>query len=280
MDQRLIDFSQSLIANEYPPECLQPRIGSFDNPAMTIPSQFASVLVRRPSVVLPLGDDRVNAASSQHRTGGVRVVASIPDEPLRRSFFHGIERRLQQLHLRRGRRVQVKSERSTLAINQYHKLRSFPAFCLAHFEPPFLAEANVPSTKHASQRTCWRSESWAKKACQTFSRVPSLVHFRSRRYTLEGWPYREGNSLHGAPVQRIQRIPSKHFRSSLGGRPPFRSFLRQGFFRGGRFFATSAHWASDNCLQANSSAPFADKITTGHGRKNKTYANLCRLVSK
>ena len=280
MDQCLINSDQSLVANEYAPERLQPGVGTLDDPAMTIPPQFSSILMRRLPVVLAFGNDRVNATSSQHRSGRVRVIAPVPDKPLRRSFLNSIKRRFQELHLRRGRRVQVKSERSTLAINQYHKLRSFPAFCLAHFEPPFLAEANVPSTKHSSHRTCCRSESWAKKACQSFSKVPSRVHFCNRRYALLEWPYRPGNSLHGAPVQRTHRIPSKHFRSSVGGRPPFRSLLRHGFFRGGRCFATSAHWASDNCLQANSSAPFANRITTAHGRNNKTYGNLCRLVSK
>ena len=268
------------MSNQYSAEVLQPRIGSFDNPTTFVSAQFSSVLICRPGIVGTLRNNRIDLSLVQKRTHCIGVVASVTNQPFRCPTADRIQRRLQQLHFRWRRRVQVKSDRSTLAINQYHKLCSLPALCFSDAEPPFLAEANVPSTKHSFQRICCRSERSATNACQIFSRVPSSVHFRRRRYTLLEWPYRSGNSLQGAPVQRIQRTPSKHFRSSVGGRPPLRSFLRHGFLRTGSCFATSAHWASDNCRQANSSAPFADKITTGHGRKNKTYGNICRLVSK
>jgi len=279
MDKCLIDIDGSLMSNQNAAEVLQPRIGSFDDPTTFVSAQFSTILICRPGVVGTFRNNGIDMPMTQKRTHRIRVVASIADQPLGRPAAYGFQRRFQQLHFRGRRRVQVKSDRSTLAINQYHKLRSLPALCFSDTEPPFLAEANVPSTKHSFQRICCLSESWVTNACQVFSKVPSSVHFRRRRYTLLKWPYRSGNSLQGAPVQRIQRTPSKHFRSSVAGRPPLRSFLRHGFLRTGKCFWTSAHWASDNCLQANSFAPFADEITTGHGRKNKTYENLCREVS-
>jgi hypothetical protein len=54
------------------------------------------------------------------------------------------------------------------------------------------------------------------------SRRPVSSHCLSRRQQVLGLPYRRGNSLHWAPVQRIQRMPSKQRRSSTRGRPPRR----------------------------------------------------------
>src|SRR5207244_762132 len=68
-------------------------------------------------------------------------------------------------------------------------------------------------------------------ARQTFSSVPSLAHWRNRLCTVLFLPYRSGNSSQGAPVRKIQRMPSKHFRALKRGRPPLRSLRRQGFFR-------------------------------------------------
>jgi hypothetical protein len=55
---------------------------------------------------------------------------------------------------------------------------------------------------------------------------------------LEG-PYLRGSALHGAPVHRIHRMPSKHVRGSAGGRPPRGVPLRRG-----RCGAIRAHCAS------------------------------------
>lgn len=66
------------------------------------------------------------------------------------------------------------------------------------------------------------SERGSRKARHRLSSAsPSAYAFR-RRWTALGEPYRWGNSLQGAPVHRIQRTPSKHRRSSSGGRPPLR----------------------------------------------------------
>src|SRR5581483_1211510 len=139
-----------------------------------------------------------------------------------------VECRFDELHLRRGSLLQVYSERSTRAIGQYHKLCSLAAFSLPDQWAPLFARMNMPSIKHSSQRTFWRSESWLRKARQRFSSTSLSAHSCRRRWTALLEPYRSGNSLQGAPVQRIQRMPSKHWRSSSGGRPPLREGLRLG----------------------------------------------------
>lgn len=223
MNQGGINIGGSLVAHGDASKILNPCVGSFDNPAPSIFPQLSSVLMRGPSVILPRGNDGLNAQARQIGSGFVAVITSIADQFIRISSLsvdpYRLQRRQKQFHFRRGRRVHVKSDRSTPAINQYHKLRSLPAFCFADFEPPFLAEAKVPSIKHSFQWICFLSSSCARKARQSFSNTPSWVHFCSRRWTVLGRPYRSGNSLHGEPVQRIQRIPSIQFRSSTGLRP-------------------------------------------------------------
>jgi hypothetical protein len=73
------------------------------------------------------------------------------------------------------------------------------------------------------------SWSWTRNARHNFRSTPLSSHSLSRRQQVLGLPYRRGSSLHGAPVQRIQRMPSKQRRLLTRGRPP----LGRGF-GGGR----------------------------------------------
>jgi hypothetical protein len=114
----------------------------------------------------------------------------------------------------------VCSQRSTRAIDQKHPLRTFPSLRLPDLEPPFFAGAKLPSAKHSSQRSFSRSFKSARKARHRLSSVPSSSQVKRRRQQVVGLPYLPGSSLQGAPVHRIQRMPSKHFRSSARGRPP------------------------------------------------------------
>jgi hypothetical protein len=289
MKETGINNSGSLIADVQPTERLNPGVGSFNNPAMSVTSQMPSILMGGSAVVLASGNDRLNPSTRQAFSNRVAVVPSVGDQSIgttsRSTRFVGatdfdcFERDVEELRFRRGRRVHMKSERSTLAINQYHKLRSFPAFCLAHFEPPFFAEANVPSTKHSSQRIISFSSSWAKKARQSFSNVPSLAHFCKRRWMVLDGPYRRGSSLQGEPVQRIHKIPSKQPRSSNGGRPPLRSFFRQGRFRSGSSALTFSHCRSVNFLHANFHVPPLEYDLTRHGGNINNHPGFREKVS-
>jgi hypothetical protein len=91
-----------------------------------------------------------------------------------------------------------------------------------------LAVTNMPSTKHSFQRILFRSLSWSRKARHRSSSTPDSAHWLRRRCTAVFEPYLPGSSLHGAPVHRIQRMPSKQRRSSRGGRPPRGLRLRLG----------------------------------------------------
>jgi hypothetical protein len=225
-----IGRDQPFIAYDEASKVSQPGKGPLHDPSPPIPTQFAPILMGGPYMGTAGGDNRVDAASGQTRPQGIAVIPSIgnqPVGPLARasglagaSDRDGVERPLEQRDLRRGRRVQVCSQRSTRAIDQNHPLRTLPAFRLADFGSPFLAGTKLPSAKHSSHRIfCW-SLSWAKKARHSLSSTPVSSQCLSRRQQVTGLPYRRGSSLHWEPVQRIQRMPSKHWRSSTRGRPP------------------------------------------------------------
>jgi hypothetical protein len=230
MKEASVGYDQPLITHHQTAEMAKPRECALHNPPPTIAPQLAAVLVRRVLVVPSRGDDRLDPPTGQAGPQGIAVIAPIGDQPLGPlagpAGFPGtpdrdrVERPFEEGDFRRGRRVQVCSQRSTRAIDQHHPLRALAALGNADFRPPFLAGMKLPSAKHSSQRSfCW-SLSWARKARHSLSSTPVSSHCLSRRQQVEGLPYRRGSSLHWAPVQRIQRIPSKQRRSGRRGRPP------------------------------------------------------------
>lgn len=214
---------------------LQPRVTSLYDPSALVPSHLPPVLMRGYPVVRPRWYDRLYTSLYKQRSHRVGVVSSISNQALRLTslpfaslYLYARKRCLDQFHLRRGSLLQMYSERSTRAIGQYHKLCSLAAFSLPDQRTPFLARINIPSMKHSSQRTfCW-SDNWLRKARQSFNSTSVSAHSLRRRWTELFEPYLSGNSLQGAPVHRIQSIPSKHLRSSSGGRPPFLDRFRFG----------------------------------------------------
>jgi len=255
MKETRVGGDQAFIAHDQAAEMPQPGKGAFDNPAMPETAQLAAILMRRLTIVAPRWDDRLDPAPHQGRTQRIAVVTPIGHQPIRSlarparlarpSDRHGVQGFLQQGHFRRGRRVQVCSQRSTRAIDQNQPLGALAAFGLADFVAPFFAGAKLPSAKHSSQRIFWRSLSWARNARHRLRNTPASSQARSRRHTVLGLPYWRGSSLHGAPVHKIHKMPSKHCRSETRGRPPL------GFgFAAGSCFSTSSHCLSVSFRQA------------------------------
>ena len=167
-----------------------------------------------PAIISSGWNNGINPSCYQLFTSRITVIGFIGDQSLRRTnelgFVELSQRCWQQFHFRRGRRVQVNSERSTRAICQYHKLCSLAALGLADSCSPFFARMKVPSTKHSFQLIIPSSSSWLKNARHKSSSVSSCAHCVKRRWTVLGLPYRSGNSLQGAPVHKIHKMPSKH----------------------------------------------------------------------
>jgi hypothetical protein len=221
MEEAAVGREQAVIAHRQPPEVAEPPDRALDDPAPAIASQASPILIGGLGVVGAGGNDGLDASVLEEAPDGIAVVAAIGDQALGfpADRLAG-ERLLEERDLRRGRRVQVCSQRSTRAIDQYHPLRSLAALGGADFGAPFFAGAKLPSTKHSFQRIFCRSLSSLRKARQRASKTPLSSHWRRRRQQVVGLPYRGGSSLHGAPVHSTQRMPSKQPRGSARGRPP------------------------------------------------------------
>lgn len=257
MNQSGKNFDGSFVPYSQSAKVLKPGVGPLDNPSVFVPPQLPSILVSRNCIVSTRRDDRLDAALDQQCSEFVTVIGSISDQSLRFALsalagfhFDVVQGGLCQFHFRRGSLLHVYSERSTRAIGQYHELCSLAAFSLPDHGAPFLARMNIPSIKHSSHLTFCSSESWFKKARHRFRRTSFSAHSLSLRLTVLLVPYFSGNSLQGAPVHKIQSMPSKHFRSSAGGRPPFRLGRRFG-----NCSLTSSHCLSVNDRQAMVTLP-------------------------
>src|SRR5436189_6465094 len=122
----------ALIAHDQTPEMTEPGDRPLHNPAPTVATQPASVLMSRSSVVRARWDDRLNALLHELLTQGIAVIATIQHQALRFApwatgsvcAFHrdAVQTVCEQFHFRRGRRVQVCSQRSTRAIDQNQAL--------------------------------------------------------------------------------------------------------------------------------------------------------------
>jgi hypothetical protein len=230
MKEARIGGHQALIAHNQTAEMAKPGERPFHDPPPAIPPQLAPILMRGVFVVAASRDDRLDPPPGQPGPQRIAVIAPIRDQSLwslaGSSRLSGapnrdrVERPLEERDFRWGSCLQVCSQRSTRAIDQNHPLCALAPLGCPDLRAPFFAGMKLPSAKHSSQRSfCW-SLSWAKKARHSLRSTPVFSHSLSRRQQVLGLPYRLGSSLHGAPVHRIQRMPSKRRRASRRGRPP------------------------------------------------------------
>jgi hypothetical protein len=130
------------------------------------------------------------------------------------------------------------------------------------FPPPAAqraARTMVPSMHQRSESmrsasrcaACNRFSIWAKR--------PSEFHLSKSRQTVCQGPNSLGKSLQGAPVRRIQRIPSRIVRRLLGGRPV-------DFFLGKRS-STHSHASSERRSRAMAMPSLAPKLCRRKLRK-------------
>jgi hypothetical protein len=186
MKEAGIGDDQPLIADDEAPKVPQPGARALHNPPPPIAAQLTPLLVRGPFVVSTGGHDGLNTPPGQPRAQGMAVITPSRAQALgplpRPAGFAGapdgerVEGRVEARDFRRGRRLQVCSQRRTRAIDQNPPLRPLAACRRADLGSPFWAGIKLPSAKHASQRRFCASLSGAKKARQSLSRTPVSSH--------------------------------------------------------------------------------------------------------
>ncbi len=210
-----------LVANNNSSEVLQPSKKALDIPAPLVPSHRPPVLS---DILPPVGSmrsDQLNATLCREALiKGITVIRFIADDLFGKVVsMCRVEGIFDQSYFVRGSALHVDGERKTSAVCKGHDLRPLATLGLANTVAPFLAPAKEPSI-NASERSrspcCWRSSAREERS---FLNTPARVHRWNQRWHVWCEGYRSGKSFHGAPVRRIQRIPSKTSRESHGGRP-------------------------------------------------------------
>jgi len=228
----------------------QPGESSLDYISSPVAIPESIVLSVDVSMILPMRRKKGHASLSEALSVGITVVGLISDHSLGSCLWSAwssfwdpdvLHDSLQELDLsRRGRRGMA-SQRNTLAVDHHHVLRSLAPLGFSDCRAPFFAGMKVASTKDSSQSKMPASSNSERKARHISLKTPASCQSLRRRQHVDDDGYSEGRSCHLAPVLRIQRIPSRHSRSSAGGRPPL-GFGGGGGINGWIF----SHWSSVN----------------------------------
>jgi hypothetical protein len=226
-----------VVANQQAAEVSQPRESAFDLPAFAVAPQFPAIVERGFPATAAMRADENNPALQQPPPQRIAVVSLVGHHtqrprsgpaaasPRHRYFA---QRAFRQRHFPRAGRLQLDSQRNTLAVDHHHPLCAFALLGFSDASAPFLAGAKLPSRNDSlqSSRAFWSSSD--RNLRQILSQVPSSSHRRKRRQHVLGLGYLSGRSFQRAPVLSTQRMPSKTDLLLAHGRPLLERFGSSG----------------------------------------------------
>ena len=239
-----------LPSHHQPSKITPPCEGALDLPSSLVAAQGASILGGWFLPIFPVRANQLNASVCQACAQRIRVGRLVIDQarwifprpsPARARHGDLLQGRLDQPDFVLGRRVQVVSQRKTLAVCHHHPLRTLSAWATTDAGPPFLAGAKLPSAKVSAQSSGPCSSSWPNNVRHAFSQISCASQARSRRQQVLGEGYRAGRSFQRAPLRNTHRMPSNTGRLAIGLGPPLGDA-----FGSGNSGAICAHWASVN----------------------------------
>jgi hypothetical protein len=234
MKKRIIHHNIALPADHQTTIITQPGKSSFNLPAPPITAQLTPIVITPTFIVAAVRANQFDAALRQSPAMRVAVIGFVGDNstwffpwsawafPRHRDLIY---RFFEQRDFRRGRRVQVVSQRNTLAVDHHHPLRSLAAFGLSDALTPFFAGAKLPSANASLQSSCPSWSSSERKARHASSQMSRSSQSLSRLQQVDGLGNCFGKSAQGAPVRSIQRMPSNTLRLLAQGLPPRFDFL-------------------------------------------------------
>lgn len=219
-----------LISDNNPPVGGDPAEGALDYISSPVAIPESIVLSIHVPVIASMRREQVDTSFPQAFASRIAVIGLVPDYSLRsRSWSSGSSlwdsdfsnNLIKESDLSRRGTVGMASERNTLAIDQYHALRSLSPLGLPDSRAPFFAGKKLASTNTSSQSRMPLWSNSERKARHMSLSTSASYHSLKRRQQVEGFGYRSGRSLHLAPVLSTQSIPSNTSLSSALGRPPF-----------------------------------------------------------
>jgi hypothetical protein len=266
MKERVINYNITIPADNQSAIIAQPRKSPLNFITTFITPHLASIVVLLLLIVAPVRANHIDTPLFQSLTKPVTIVSLVCNQAF--GGFSGsastfarhrdiVQRLFEQLDFRWGRRVQVVSQRNTLAVDHHHPLRALAPFGWSDAFAPFFAGAKLPSTNASDQSSWPLASSSARNARHASSHTSCSSHNFSRRQQVEGLGYCFGKSTHGAPVRSTQSIPSKTLRLSAQGLPP-----RLDFFGFGSNASIFSHCScvSFHLSLAIEKTPFYDQV--------------------
>lgn len=242
---------------------VEPTDGSFDDPTMGIASELATILKRMPVSAFAVRTNQINTAREQLVAKPVRVGGFVIDQPLQFRFADELpaKQTFDQNDFISVGRLDVQTERNSVAVNQKHDLGSFSATGRTNAIAPFFADENVPSPMHSDHSISPSESIFLSNRLHAFSNRPDSVHCLNRRWHVDLDGKQLGKSFHRAPVISTHRIASKQARGSHRGRPP----RFDGGFQGNRSLI-KPHCLSVNCHSCVSGSVLDPALLDRNGR--------------
>lgn len=215
-----------LVPHCNPPKVVEPSEQPLDPPAPTVALQGPAILRFAP--IAPIRGNHLDPSLlPELLIQGVAVVSLVANQPLRLSVEKSrLKSVLDKSYFVPRSTLDTYGDRKTRAVCDCHDLGPLTPLGFADTEPPFLAGEKVPSMKASVRSIPPRRSKSSAKARKIFSMTPWLLQSWNRRWQVWYGGYLSGRSFQGAPVRRIQRIPSRTSRESRQGRP--RPSLRRG----------------------------------------------------
>jgi hypothetical protein len=248
MKERIINNDILIPSDNKPAKISQPGKSPLNFIATPVTPHLASIIMLLSFIIAPVRANQFNTFTCQTFSQWVAVIPLVSNQSLRISFgtpsafarhSNIFYRFFEERNFARGRRVQVVSQRNTLAVDHHHPLRSLAAFGLSDAFAPFFAGAKLPSANASLQSNCPRWSSSARNTRQASSQISCSSQSLSRLQQVDGLGNCFGKSAQGAPVRSIQRMPSNTLRLSAQGLPPRLDFLSFGN-KGSIFFHCSS----------------------------------------
>lgn len=230
------------VAHNNSPKVLQPRKQAFNLPTAFVTPELSAILRFGSLAIDFVRRNQLNIEFFQLFIQRIAVIGFITDysfrsfvgEPFRNSSFGKFD------FVWRSRFC-VDGERKTKAVCHCHELRTLAPLGFSNFEPPFLADTNVPSINASDRSSLPRSnKSWAKVS-NTFFSLPSRPHSWKRRWHVWYGGKRSGKSAQRAPERKIHNTPFNISRADRCGLP--RVWISLAFSNNG---AIKAHCSSVN----------------------------------
>ncbi len=216
MKEPLIYCHRPIIANRQSPEVLKPRKSAFNLPSTPVTPHFAAIFIFLLLVVFAIRADQLYAASQQSFAKRITVVPLVHYDSNRifpgtttsfswnSNFLNG---GFEQFYFARRGRIEMSTDRDSLAIDHHHPLRTLSTFGLSNTWAPFFAEAKLPSAKVSSQSSWPRSSSSERNLRHILSQTPWSSHCCNLRQQVLAEGYRSGRSFHLAPLRNNQIMP-------------------------------------------------------------------------